>query len=158
MQEAAKEHDSCTNNLYNALAELDLALAEDPRYGYYTPAPFNLWMNVADQPDESGYAWVMPPQEQKAGDYCVFRAEEDLVAAFSACPWDIGEPSPCAHVTASLSCIECCAFLIPIDVPLDITRLLKPPWAQVRCSMTASQLGASWHRSTMSVLARDHLT
>ncbi|EIE25881.1 hypothetical protein COCSUDRAFT_32414 [Coccomyxa subellipsoidea C-169] len=90
-EEAAKEHDSCTNNLYNALAELDLALAEDPRYGYYTPAPFNLWMNVTDTPDESGYCWVMPPQDQKAGDYTVFRAEQDCVAAFSACPWDIGD-------------------------------------------------------------------
>ncbi len=92
VQEAAKEHDSCTNNLYNALAELDMALTEDPRYGYYTPAPFNLWMNVADSPDESGYSWVMPPTEQKAGDYCVFRAEQDCVAAMSACPWDLGEP------------------------------------------------------------------
>ena len=32
-QEAAKEHDSCTNNLYNALKDLGLQLAEDPRYG-----------------------------------------------------------------------------------------------------------------------------
>ena len=61
------------------------------RYGYYTPAPFNLWMNVADKPDTSGYIWVMPPGEQKAGDYCIFRAEEDLVAAMSACPWDLGD-------------------------------------------------------------------
>lgn len=90
-QEAAKEHDSCTNNLYNALKELGLELAEDPRYGYYTPAPFNLWMNVADAPDASGYAWVMPPTEQEAGDYCTFRAEIDCVAAMSACPWDLGK-------------------------------------------------------------------
>ena len=61
------------------------------RYGYYTPAPFNLWMNVADKPDTSGYIWVMPPSEQKAGDYCIFRAEQDLVAAMSACPWDLGD-------------------------------------------------------------------
>ncbi|KAK9825874.1 hypothetical protein WJX81_007667 [Elliptochloris bilobata] len=59
-EEAAQEHDSCTNNLYNALAELGLALAEDPRSGYYTPAPFNLWMNVAPEPDESGYACLPP--------------------------------------------------------------------------------------------------
>ena len=37
------------------------------------------------------YQWVMPPKEQKAGDYVVFRAEMDCVAAFSACPWDLGE-------------------------------------------------------------------
>ena len=61
------------------------------RYGYYTPAPFNLWMNVADKPDSSGYVWVMPPGEQKPGDYCIFRAEQDLVAAMSACPWDLGD-------------------------------------------------------------------
>ena len=30
-------------------------------------------------------------QEQKAGDYVIFRAEQDCVVAFSACPWDIGE-------------------------------------------------------------------
>jgi uncharacterized protein YcgI (DUF1989 family) len=89
-QEAAKEHDSCTNNLYNALAELGLALAEDPRSGYYTPAPFNLWMNVTPEPDASGYCWVMPPAAQKAGDFTVFRARRDCVVALSACPWDLG--------------------------------------------------------------------
>ena len=31
-QEAAKEHDSCTNNLYNGLKDLGLELTEDPRY------------------------------------------------------------------------------------------------------------------------------
>jgi len=72
-QEAAKEHDSCTNNLYNALAELGLALAED------TP-----------EPDASGYCWVMPPSAQKAGDFTVFRAQRDCVVALSACPWDLG--------------------------------------------------------------------
>ncbi len=30
-QEAAKEHDSCTNNLYNGLKELGMELTEDPR-------------------------------------------------------------------------------------------------------------------------------
>ncbi len=48
-------------------------------------------MSVADKPDEHGYIWVMPPSEQKAGDYTVFRAEVDLVAAMSACPWDLGD-------------------------------------------------------------------
>ena len=47
LQEAAKEHDSCTNNLHNALGELGYKLADDPRFDFYTPAPFNLWC-VAD--------------------------------------------------------------------------------------------------------------
>ncbi len=29
-------------------------------------------------------------QEQKPGDFVLFRAEQDVVVAFSACPWDIG--------------------------------------------------------------------
>lgn len=48
-------------------------------------------MSVTDKPDEHGYIWVMPPSTQKAGDYTVFRAEVDLVAAMSACPWDLGD-------------------------------------------------------------------
>jgi len=90
-EEAAKEHDSCTNNLYNALSEIGYTLADDPRFDFYTPAPFNLWMNVTDAPDHTGYNWVQPPKEQKAGDFVVFRAEQDCVVAFSACPWDLGE-------------------------------------------------------------------
>lgn len=90
-EEAAKEHDSCTNNLYNALDELGYHLTEDPRFDYYTPAPFNLWMNVTAEPDSTGYNWVMPPKEQKAGDYVTFRAEQDVIVALSACPWDLGE-------------------------------------------------------------------
>ena len=54
LQEAAEEHDSCTNNLYNALKDLGLSLTNDPRNDYYTPAPFNLWMNVAPEPDHTG--------------------------------------------------------------------------------------------------------
>ena len=37
--------------------------------------------------DEHGYIWVMPPKEQKGGDYCTFQAEQDCVIAMSACPW-----------------------------------------------------------------------
>ena len=61
--------------MHNAVEELGLKLAEDHRSDFYTPAPFNLWMNVAGAPDATGYAWVCPPPEQKAGDYAVFRAE-----------------------------------------------------------------------------------
>ena len=42
------------------------------------------------EPDASGYSWVLPPPEQKAGDSTVFRAEKDVVVALSACPWDLG--------------------------------------------------------------------
>ena len=75
LQEVAKEHDSCTNNLHNSLAELGLKLADDHRFNYYTPQPFNLWQNMSDEPDETGYIYAPPHPEQKAGDYCVFRAE-----------------------------------------------------------------------------------
>ena len=64
--------------MHNAVEQLGLKLAEDHRSDFYTPAPFNLWMNVAAQPDATGYAWVQPPPEQKAGDYAVFRAEVRL--------------------------------------------------------------------------------
>ena len=43
-QEAAKEHDSCTNNLYNGLKELGMELTEDPRY---SPTPSMTLANVA---------------------------------------------------------------------------------------------------------------
>ena len=46
LQEAAKEHDSCTDNLYNALSEIGYKLADDPRFDFYTPAPFNLWYTL----------------------------------------------------------------------------------------------------------------
>ncbi len=75
MQEAAKEHDSCTNNLHNSLAELGLKLADDHRFNYYTPQPLNLWQNMSDEPDETGFIYAPPHPQQKAGDYCVFRAE-----------------------------------------------------------------------------------
>ncbi len=58
-EEAAQEHDSCTNNMHNALGELGFKLAEDHRRNYYTPAPFNLWMSVLDAPDELGFMCVL---------------------------------------------------------------------------------------------------
>ena len=75
LQEAAKEHDSCTNNLHNSLAELGLKLADDHRFNYYTPQPLNLWQIMSDEPDETGFIYAPPHPEQKAGDYCVFSAE-----------------------------------------------------------------------------------
>ena len=38
-------HDSCTSNLHAALKEQGFKLTDTP-LDYYTPSPFNLWMNV----------------------------------------------------------------------------------------------------------------
>ncbi len=72
-------HDSCTDNLAAALAELGLKPPE-------TPSPLNLWMNIPFVAD--GGLSFEPPVSKK-GDYVVFRAEMDAVMAFSACPQDI---------------------------------------------------------------------
>jgi uncharacterized protein YcgI (DUF1989 family) len=72
-------HDSCTDNLAAALAELGLKPPE-------TPSPLNLWMNIPFAAD--GGLSFEPPVSKK-GDYVVFRAEMDAVMAFSACPQDI---------------------------------------------------------------------
>ena len=65
-EEAAKEHDSCTNNLHTSLAELGLKLTDDHCTKYYTPAPFNLWQNMLDEPDASGFLYPGPHADQKA--------------------------------------------------------------------------------------------
>jgi uncharacterized protein YcgI (DUF1989 family) len=72
-------HDNCADNLEAALAELGLAVTG-------TPAPWNLFENVAVHAD--GRLEIRPPVS-KPGDYLVLRAEMDLVIAFSACPMDI---------------------------------------------------------------------
>jgi uncharacterized protein YcgI (DUF1989 family) len=72
-------HDSCTDNLAAALKELGLKPPE-------TPSPLNLWMNIPIGLD--GRLSFEPPVSKK-GDYVVFRAEMDMVMAFSACPQDI---------------------------------------------------------------------
>jgi uncharacterized protein YcgI (DUF1989 family) len=72
-------HDSCTDNLAAALKELGLKPPE-------TPSPLNLWMNIPIGLD--GRLSFEPPVSKK-GDYVVFRAEMDVVMAFSACPQDI---------------------------------------------------------------------
>lgn len=38
-------HDSCTDNLHAALREVGFKLTDTPKE-FYTPSPFNLWMNV----------------------------------------------------------------------------------------------------------------
>ena len=74
-----KHHDNCRDNLHAALAGLGLAIPA-------TPAPLNLFMNIP-WTAEGRLAWAEPVSTP--GSYVRFRAEMDLVVAFSACPQDI---------------------------------------------------------------------
>ncbi|MGH7325288.1 MAG: DUF1989 domain-containing protein [Candidatus Rokuibacteriota bacterium] len=72
-------HDNCRDNLHAALGELGIAIPA-------TPPSLNVFMNIPWTAD-GHLAWgepVSPP-----GSYALFRAEMDLVIAFSACPQDI---------------------------------------------------------------------
>jgi uncharacterized protein len=72
-------HDNCTDNLVNALAELELV---SPK----TPSPWNLFMNI---PVHSDGRLSFEPPVSRPGDYVLLRAEMDCVIAFSACPQDM---------------------------------------------------------------------
>ena len=72
-------HDSCTDNLAAALAELGMAPPE-------TPSPLNLFMNI---PVGSDGSLSFEPAISRPGDYVTLRAEMDCVVAFSACPQDM---------------------------------------------------------------------
>lgn len=72
-------HDNCRDNLHAALAELGLTIPA-------TPSSLNLFMNIPWTAD-GRLAWGEPVSTP--GSYVVFRAEMDLVIAFSACPQDI---------------------------------------------------------------------
>ncbi len=72
-------HDNCRDNLHAALAELGLSVPA-------TPSPLNLFMNIPWTP-AGALAWAEPVSTP--GSYVRFRAEMDLVIAFSACPQDI---------------------------------------------------------------------
>ena len=72
-------HDNCRDNLHAALAELGLEIQA-------TPSPLNLFMNIPWTAD-GRLAWGEPASAP--GSYVRFRAEMDLVVAFSACPQDI---------------------------------------------------------------------
>jgi uncharacterized protein len=74
------DHRSCRVNLLGALAEYGV---ED----YFLPDPINLFMDTPPQPDGS-FAFFDAPS--KAGDRIVFEALVDVVAAVSACPFDMG--------------------------------------------------------------------
>jgi uncharacterized protein YcgI (DUF1989 family) len=72
-------HDNCRDNLHTALAELGVKVPA-------TPSPLNLFMNIPWTP-EGRLAWGEPVSTP--GSHVRFRAEMDLVVAFSACPQDI---------------------------------------------------------------------
>jgi uncharacterized protein YcgI (DUF1989 family) len=72
-------HDNCRDNLHAALAALGITVPA-------TPSPLNLFMNIPWTAD-GRLAWGEPVSTP--GSYVVFRAEMDLVVAFSACPQDI---------------------------------------------------------------------
>ena len=72
-------HDNCRDNLHAALAGLGIAIPA-------TPPSLNLFMNIPWTAD-GRLAWGEPVSAP--GSFAVFRAEMDLVIAFSACPQDI---------------------------------------------------------------------
>jgi len=72
-------HDNCRDNLHAALAALGITVPA-------TPSPLNLFMNIPWTAD-GRLAWGEPVSTP--GSYVLFRAEMDLVIAFSACPQDI---------------------------------------------------------------------
>lgn len=72
-------HDNCRDNLHTALAALGVTIPA-------TPSPLNLFMNIPWTAD-GRLAWGEPVSAP--GSYALFRAEMDLVVAFSACPQDI---------------------------------------------------------------------
>lgn len=59
LQEAAKEHDSCINNLHNAMNAIGHPLTDDPDH-YLPPSPFNLWMAVSLKNEGSQLSWDPP--------------------------------------------------------------------------------------------------
>jgi uncharacterized protein YcgI (DUF1989 family) len=76
---AKGHHDNCTDNLGNALESIGLKRVVHP-------APFNLFMNI---PVKNGLSVSFDPPVTKPGDSISFRAEMDVVVAFSACPQDM---------------------------------------------------------------------
>jgi uncharacterized protein YcgI (DUF1989 family) len=72
-------HDNCKDNLHAGLSELGLSVT-------YTPPSLNLFMNIPWTPD-GDLDFKEPISTQNS--YVTFRAEMDLIVAFSACPQDI---------------------------------------------------------------------
>ncbi len=72
-------HDNCTDNLTTAMDKLGL---QEPE----TPSPLNLFMNI-HWTCKGDLSWEEPVST--CGSFVIFRAEMDLIIAFSACPQDI---------------------------------------------------------------------
>jgi uncharacterized protein YcgI (DUF1989 family) len=72
-------HESCTENLHLAMAELALKPTE-------VPCPLNMWMNIPVKPDAS---LSFEPTVSRPGDHMLLRAEMNVVVVFSACPMDL---------------------------------------------------------------------
>lgn len=72
-------HDNCTDNLHAAMKELGLKAPE-------TPSPLNPFMNI---PWKQNGEITFEAPVTKPGDTVTFRAERDLIIAFSACPQDM---------------------------------------------------------------------
>ena len=72
-------HDNCRDNLHAALGELDVSIPA-------TPPSLNVFMNIP-WTAEGQLSWGEPVSAP--GSHALFRAEMDLVVAFSACPQDI---------------------------------------------------------------------
>ena len=69
-------HDNCTDNLKNSLNEIGEQGQE------FLPSPFNIFMNI---PIKEGPALSLDAPMTEAGQYITFRAEMNLIIAFSAC-------------------------------------------------------------------------
>ncbi|MGI9523881.1 MAG: DUF1989 domain-containing protein [Hyphomicrobiaceae bacterium] len=72
-------HDNCTDNLDAAMRTLGHAITE-------VPSPLNLWMNIPVSADGTT-GWGEPIS--RPGDFVIFEAVIDCIAAMSACPQDI---------------------------------------------------------------------
>jgi uncharacterized protein YcgI (DUF1989 family) len=72
-------HDSCTDNLHDALAALGLTPPD-------VPSPLNLFMNVPVS-NEGALSFAAPPA--MPGGHVTLRAEMDCVVVFSSCPQDM---------------------------------------------------------------------
>jgi uncharacterized protein len=87
---ATEYHPNCLDNLANALADQGIK-------PHLVPTAFNVFLNVAVEPD--GKLVISPPRS-KAGDAICLRAEMDLAIGLSACSaggCNGGPPRPMAY-------------------------------------------------------------
>jgi uncharacterized protein len=80
------EHASCAQNLRAGLAELGIPWpTQSPLLKHWTPAPFNLFMNI---PIGEGNSLSFEPAVSKPGDYVELKALVATVVVMSCCPQD----------------------------------------------------------------------